>query len=51
MVNNGSDDGFLPDGAKPLPETILSLDCWYPNENLKKCSRIAGKNHHFELKF
>ena len=31
VINNGSDNGLLSDVTKPLPEPMLSPDCWYPS--------------------
>ena len=52
FVNIGSGNGLLPDGTKPLPEPMLTRDCWYPSQcNVKICSKYAGKNFHSKLSF
>ena len=32
LVNNGSDNGLLPDGNKPLPEPMLTRNYWHPSQ-------------------
>ena len=32
LINNGSDNGLLPDGTKPLPEPMLTRDFWHPSQ-------------------
>ena len=31
LVNNGSDNGLLPDGTNPLPELMLTQYHWRPS--------------------
>ena len=32
LANNGSENGLWPDSTMPLPEPLLTEDCWHPSQ-------------------
>ena len=53
LVSSGSDDGLLSDSTKPLPEQMLTTDCWYPSPYFvtEKNTRNADKYLPLEIDF
>ena len=53
LVNNGSGNGLLPDGTKPLPEPMLSIDisavlCHLPEGNFTEKAQANYLWYNFE---
>ena len=49
---NDSDNGFLPDSTKPLPEPMLSQNYQHPSQyNITENAWYAGKNYHMKSNF
>ena len=53
LVNNDSDIGLLPDSTEPLPEPMLTPDCWHPPRgNFAENTRgMQTKNYHLRFNF